>query len=146
MDDGVLDAIRFVLYALDFIFGVVCWGITADFLDGCKLARVFKTGETCDAIIALGVIAMLALIAVVVLRILDRVGTFSFSEIVETVSFAAMTLLWFILAIITLASSSSASRQVSQVNGVIAGAWMALLTHSGSTAVSVLSYRSGGKE
>lgn len=141
---GYLDILRYTFYGLDFIFGVLAWGITANKLERNGICLLSNTNEralstnSCDAVIALGVITMIILVAIVVFRTLDYMGIMRFPEIIEFFSFCLLTLIWLILAIVVVAVTDSGRRELGRVRGAIAGAWLAFISHTGSTITSFI--------
>lgn len=113
------------------------WGITADKLNqySCRVfSKSLLKSPICGVVIAFGVILMVILMAFVVLRLLPLFDVdIELPYLIEVISMAVMSVVWFILGIVIIAKRIGS---YNEINAAIAGAWLAGLLH-GATAVVV---------
>lgn len=155
----IVEIFRWTLYAFSFIFAVLMWAGTAadlypidDQQRRCAAFTSKHTGPdkaqhtvdesgTCVAIIAVGVLLTCVLLAVVLCHVASYCSFHVLSDRAEAIVLGVLALLWLILGTVVIAESNSVARQSVQLRRVIAGGWMAGVSHAAAAGLALFRSR-----
>jgi len=151
LKDARFELLRYVMYALDIAFGVMMWAGTADDLLWIENRCAPFSGEdvfippdrqpTCGIVIGFGVVMTFAVLFIVLWHSLRYCNGPWLGYGVEMVMFYVLSLMFFILGLVTLAKTSSFWRRFREVRVVISGAWLAGFTHLFSGIIAFLQWK-----
>ena len=139
----VLSIVRYILYAISWVWNTVVFGATSDKLKG-EGGCAFGSSGKCDTIIAFGVIAWLILSTVIILRLLSTFmqGKIGLPERWEFLIFSILAVWWLVVAIIASTGLNSQFPTKAD-NTVVAFSWMLIFLMLGLAAIAFIKNRRG---
>lgn len=155
----LLDGIQLALLGFQFLSTIIVFSVTADKLKHSidispeiqehfcewKGAPDERGNATCNSVIALSVIAWLIITTLLILYIVDLIREDSSlaSPLSQFIALSVVTVLTFIVAIITVALHRSGKNTPSSENAARAFAWLGFLAAAASTVIAGLAMRQG---